>query len=128
MVALAAAVYFVTPFTQLWLSANYRWYRSDRLRVVHDVQSGKLTPGHGGVVALPSGRPRVSTGGNEVLVEEHGGKQYVFFYTYRGILDNYSGFLFVPEGGRPSLFGDFGEVDSTQAKPLEPNWYFVAHW
>ena len=66
-------------------------------------------------------------GGNEVVVESHDGANYVFFFTFRGILDNYSGFLYVPEGGKASRFSDLSEQDSTQIKHLENNWYFTSH-
>jgi hypothetical protein len=42
-------------------------------------------------------------GGNEVAVEEHAIKKYVLFFTFQGILDQYAGFLFVPEGGPPTV-------------------------
>ena len=66
-------------------------------------------------------------GGNEVVVEEHDDKTYVLFFTFRGVLDNYSGFLYVPDGGSPSLFSDLDEQQFTQIVPLEENWYFVSH-
>ena len=53
-------------------------------------------------------------------------KKYVFFYTFRGILDNYSGFLWVPEGGKPELFQDAGE-SGTEVLFYGGNWYFIGH-
>jgi len=120
-------VVLVTPFTDLWLAANYRWYRSDRERVVRQVQEGKLVTS-GGVVALPPSEPYMSAGGNEIVVEEHDGRRYVFFYSYRGILDNYSGFLFVPEGGSPREFSDLAGANSTRVRQLGPRWFFASHW
>lgn len=65
-------------------------------------------------------------GGNEIVVERHREGAYVLFFTYRGVLDNYSGFLFVPQGGDPRGFRDLGETGTT-IEPLEQQWYFVAH-
>jgi hypothetical protein len=66
-------------------------------------------------------------GGNEVVVERHGGETYILFFTYRGILDNYSGFLYVTNGGSPSLFSDLSEEQFTQIVPQEQDWYFISH-
>ena len=51
----------------------------------------------------------------------------MFFFTYRGILDNYSGFLFVHSGGDPRRFADLGEP-TTDIIQQEDHWYFAAHW
>lgn len=69
----------------------------------------------------------VSKGGNEIIVEEHNGLKYIFFFTFRGILDNYSGFIHIPEGGDPSQFLDFDEKESTQIVHMEGNWYYASH-
>lgn len=61
------------------------------------------------------------------MVEEHDGLQYVFFFTFRGILDNYSGFLFVPEGGDPTRFRDLNEPESTQLARYASHWYFAGN-
>jgi hypothetical protein len=126
--SLVGILVLVTPFTDLWLAVNYRWYRSDRERIVRLVQDGRLLAGQGGIVALPRGEPYVSVGGNEIVVEEHEGKRYVFFYSFRGVLDNYSGFLFVPDGGTPTQFSDLWEADSTQLRRLDGQWFFASHW
>lgn len=126
----AAGLAAFVPFTNLWLAANYRWYRSARGEVVRQVQRGDLRPDVGsdsGVIALPPGSPYVSMGGNEIVIEVHDGQRYVFFFTYRGMLDNYSGFLFVPSGGDPRRFADLGEP-TTDIIQQEEHWYFLAHW
>jgi len=79
------------------------------------------------LIRLDESYPLVSMGGNEIVVEEHDGGKYVLFFTFRGILDNYSGFLYVPSGGVPSLFSDLNEQQFTEIEPLEENWYFVSH-
>jgi hypothetical protein len=125
--AVLLAVYF--PFTDVWLAANYHWYRPARAEVVRQVQRGELRPNvahNPSLIALPPGTPLVSMGGNEIIVEVHDGQPYVFFFTYRGILDNYSGFLFVPAGGDPRRFSDLGEP-TTQLVEREEHWYFAAH-
>jgi hypothetical protein len=122
------ALVLLTPFTDLSLNLNYCWYRGARIRIVQDVQTGRLAPAKRGVLALGSREPYVSMGGNDLLVEEHEGRRYVLFFTYRGVLDHYSGFLFVPNGGDPTQFADLAEARSTQIRQLDPGWYFVTHW
>jgi hypothetical protein len=126
-VALAAGLF--VPWTRLWLAANERVHRTDRERVVRQVQEGSLRPNvsyNQSLIALGNGAPDVSKGGNEIVVEEHDGHWYVFFYTYRGILDHYSGFLFVPTGGDPRLFAD-ASGRSTVMNTRDANWFFLTH-
>ncbi|MBL4954371.1 hypothetical protein JK635_19615 [Neobacillus sp. YIM B02564] len=47
----------------------------------------------------------------------------VLFFTYRGILDNFSGFVYVPNDQRPyknDFDGDFKEIEK-----LDKSWYWV---
>lgn len=121
-------VAFYVPFTQLWLQANFNLNRAAREHVVEKVRSGTFVPNvahNDNLSALPKGSG-VSMGGDEILVEGPSSNPYVFFFTFRGILDNYSGFLWVPDGGRPERFGDAGEP-GTEIEPLDGNWYFIGY-
>ncbi|HEX7981440.1 MAG TPA: hypothetical protein VF461_22710 [Gemmatimonadaceae bacterium] len=123
------AIVLFVPWTTVWLAANELVHRSDRERIVQQVQQGALRPNVGynsALIALSSDSPDVSKGGNEIIVEEHDGRRYVFFYTYRGILDHYSGFLYVPAGADPRAFREAADR-STVMEPRSPNWYFLAH-
>jgi hypothetical protein len=127
VVGVALALF--VPWTTLWLAANERVHRSDRERIVRQVQEGSIRPNvsyNRGLIALGPEAPDVSKGGNEIVVEEHNGQRYVFFYTFRGILDAYSGFLFVPNGADPRLFADAADR-STVVEQRSPNWFFIAH-
>jgi hypothetical protein len=126
LVAVLVAVFF--PFTDIWLTANFHLKKASRERVVAEVASGKLVPNvshNRKLIALPRGT-RVSKGGDEIVVEGSAKEAYVFFFTYRGILDHYSGFLWVPDGGNPQNFRDAGE-EKTQIRSFGGNWYFVGH-
>ena len=127
VVGIAAAL--LIPWTTIWLAANERVHRADRARIVRQVQEGSLRANvdyNGSLIALGSGSPNVSKGGNEIVVEEHSGHRYVFFYTYRGVLDSYSGFLFVPTGADPRLFSDAADA-STLIEQRDAQWFFLAH-
>jgi hypothetical protein len=121
------------PYTQVWLQGNFYWYKSAREAIVQEVQSGSLDGAlrYGRVIgsarlSLGADDPYVSMGGNELIVEHHDGMRYIFFYTFRGILDNASGYLYVPEGGDPGQFGDVRRLyrGNTPFK-IEEHWYFL---
>ena len=127
--AVGAAIAVFVPFSDLWLKANYSLLRSSRLRIVRQVQEGSLQPDkerYSTLIALGPDAPYVSMGGNEIVVERLDGEgPYILFFTERGILGSFSGFLFVPTGGDPRLFSLLDETGSTQIERLEEHWYFV---
>lgn len=131
MILACGVAALTVPFTDIWLEWYFDSYQADREKVVEMIKSGKLAPNvlhNPRLIALPPDSPGVSMGGNEVLVEGHDGGKYVFFFTYRGILDNYSGFLYVPDGGDPRRFADLGEEKTTQLVPVRGRWVYAAHW
>ncbi len=118
------------PFTTLWIKRYFQLYKNEREAVIRDINSNKFKTHHLQSfthINLDHKYPYLSMGGNQIAIQEHGGLKYIFFYTYRGILDNYSGFLYVPKGGDPSYYSDLNESHSTQIIPLAPHWYFVSH-
>ncbi len=130
VIALSVLIVFFTPFTRMWLELDYWLYEEERKEIVEKVFARTLQPNvdhNARLIRLGGSYPLVSMGGNEIVVEEHDGGKYVLFFTFRGILDNYSGFLYVPSGRVPSLFSDLNEQQFTEIEPLEENWYFVSH-
>lgn len=120
------------PFTNLWLQYDFTFKRNNRERIVQEVLAGKLAPlrefaGGTKVIALPQGAPQVSMGGNQILAEVHDGKTYVLFFTYRGILSSYAGFLYVPTAGDPAAFSDLNERSRTQIEKYSDHWFFASH-
>lgn len=117
------------PFTRIWLALNFRWHAAARERIVAEIASGKLKPNvdyNGALIALGPGEPHVSAGGNDVVVEmREAGRPWVLFFTFRGVLNHYSGFLHVPDGGDPAAFGDLARRKH-QVVRYAPGWYFVA--
>jgi hypothetical protein len=128
--AIAFLIVFFVPFTNLWLKADFAFYKSEREEVVKKVYSGELKPNvlhNSSLISLGNNYPLISMGGNEIVVEEHEEIKYVFFYTFRGILDNYSGFIYVPDGGNPTSYSDLNKFESTQIVRLEGNWFYASH-
>jgi hypothetical protein len=118
------------PFTKLWVNADFHLYESQRQEIVEKVYSGELVPNveyNSSLIALGSEYSKVSMGGNEIQIQDINGLKYVFFFTFRGILDNYSGFLYVPDGGDPINFADLNEKDVTQIIKYADNWYYTSH-
>ncbi|TLX48064.1 hypothetical protein C1E24_04480 [Pseudoalteromonas phenolica] len=127
---LAFVIIEFVPFTKLWVNVDFHLYKSQRQEVVERVYSGELVPNveyNSSMIALGSEYSKVSMGGNEIQIQDINGLKYVFFFTFRGILDNYSGFLYVPDGGDPINFADLNEEDVTQIIKYADNWYYTSH-
>ena len=119
------------PFTRLWLDYDFWRYRADREAVVTAIHSGQIVC-NTRLYHLPETYPNLSSGGNDIVIRpygEDGDAFYVFFYTFRGILDNYSGFLYIPPKPGASIKDYEGPAwDAFFAvRPMAPNWYYVAH-
>ncbi|MCZ7662555.1 MAG: hypothetical protein M5U22_06295 [Thermoleophilia bacterium] len=124
------ATFFVlvfVPVTAIQAKIDFRAHRVEREALVARVLSGELAVDDG-LVALGPQEPRLSRGGNEVAVEKVGSGSYVLFFAVRGVLDNYSGYLWVPSGGDPRSFWDLSESESCEIKRYDDHWYWVAHW
>jgi hypothetical protein len=122
-----ATVLFV-PFTNIWLWVDFHMKVTEREAVVQKIYSGHLQPNvphNKRLIALGKGS-KLSMGGNEVMVDVQDGKTYVLFFTYRGIMDSYSGFLFVPKGGSPSTFSEMNDRGAQLTK-FSDTWYYASH-
>ncbi len=126
---ITAAVIWFAPFTNMWLQYDFYFNKAARMMVVNNVQNKKLLPNvkhNSTLIQLPYYYPTVSRGGNEVVIWPTNQSYYVFFFTFRGILDNYSGFVYVPSGSKPELFGAWRGDNFFQVKQMAPNWFYVA--
>lgn len=119
----AALVLLVTPFTRVALAVDFRVKRHAREAAIPAI----LGRQDKGLASLNEMGWRLSAGGNEAVVDDCGPVRCVLFYTYRGILDNYSGFLFVPPGGEPARFEDLSDAGTTEILPWAGSWFFVSH-
>ncbi len=128
VIVLLIAIY--VPFTALWLKADHILNKAQREVVVTKVLNGQLKPNveyNSALIHLSGEYSGLSRGGDDIIIENHDGLTYVFFFTFRGILDNYSGYLYVPEGGSPEKYSDLNETDVTEIQHIEHNWYLVSH-
>ena len=124
--ATAAAVWFV-PFNQLYFAADFHLLRSSRTEAAQQALAGKfpiINPGgRGDFIRLPPADHLLSDDG-EILVDHRNGKDFVLFFTFRGILDRFSGFVYSPTDTPPAQDEFLG--DGIEIERLAPNWYWYA--
>lgn len=115
------------PFQTIILELNFKNHLKERTEVITNIQNGTLQPNvtyNTSVIHLPKEYDHISSGGGDIIIEEANGEISVFYFTYRGILDGFSGFIYSPHNQEPhvnSFGGDFKEIVK-----MTENWYFVA--
>lgn len=125
LIACVLAAHFL-DFTALWLDYDFKRHRADRERVVRKIGGGELRleeRGRTRWIALPKEFASLSLGGGRVEIEERGGMM-VLFYTFRGVLDNFSGFVHSAVDAPPKD-GDFNGRYVIVRK-IQNHWYYVA--
>lgn len=117
---------FYFPFTQTMLDLDFKMHKSEREEVVNKVVSGKFkynVPDNPSLIHLPKQYTHLSKGGGDVIALKTGDSFTIIFFTYRGISDNFSGFVYSPNDKKP-LKKDF-DADFKEIKKLDKHWYFV---
>ncbi|KGR74376.1 hypothetical protein CD33_14815 [Ureibacillus sinduriensis BLB-1 = JCM 15800] len=120
---------FLVPFNELSLKFDFLMKKEDRVEVISMISSGNLQPNvshNKSLIKLPYKYNQLSSGGGEIVVERQGDAYSVLFFTLRGILDGFSGFIYSPDGlkpGKNDFGGDLKEIDK-----LNENWYFVVSY
>ncbi|MBU3128653.1 hypothetical protein [Clostridium tagluense] len=113
------------PFTDIMLARDFNSNLKDREKVVSIIKTGKLVPNishNESLIALPKEYAHLSKGGGELVVKMEGDTLKVFFYTFRGVLDNFSGFAYISDD--TALYqGDFNG-DFHQIKKKKEHWYW----
>ncbi|NHM32421.1 hypothetical protein [Neobacillus terrae] len=125
-VTLLVIIFF--PFTKMTLDMDFKMNKHEREKVVEMVQNNKLKQEdpESTLIQLPRQYKHLSKGEGEIVVEKAKNANYILFFTYRGILDNFSGFVYSSTGQKPSrnaFNGDFKEVEK-----LDKHWYFVGSY
>ena len=81
------------------LDLDFKMHKTDREEVVSMVKGGKLkynVPDSPSLIQLPKPYDHLSKGGGEVIAVKTGDSFTILFFTYRGMLDNFSGFVYTP--------------------------------
>jgi hypothetical protein len=111
------------PFTTIWLDLEFRLNYQAYDEIVKMVEDGRIQPNDIGLARLPSGYRHISRGG-DIQVERNDGVTSVFFYTFRGVLDNFSGYMYRSNDTPPPqhfMAGDWVQIERKQ-----PHWFFCA--
>lgn len=117
------------PFTQIMLNIDFKINKSEREKIIQMVEKGTVKPNvshNSALIHLQKKYQHLSKGGGEIVVEQKGKDYSVLFFTFRGILDNFSGFVYAPNDQKP-LIDDFGG-DFKEIKKIDENWYWVASY
>lgn len=120
-------VVIFTPFTDIMLNLDFKLNLKDREKVVSMVQSGELKPNvsyNESLIELLDKYKHLSQGGGEIIVHKDGERFKIFFYTFRGVIDNFSGFAYISDESR-LLKTDF-EGDFEQIKKEKEHWFWGA--
>lgn len=128
--ALTLLILAYAPLQQIALQRNFDWHRTERERIVARVEAGDLKPNvatNENLIALGDNEPKVSAGGNDIVVDQTEQGTYVLFLTSRGLKHYFTGFLHTPPGGDPKNFFEFDDKPPTQLKRYDKDWYFVAN-
>ncbi len=122
----ALLMYALFPFTTVILYVDFHRNLADREQVIQQLETKPIliqpdTSGVQAVIPLPLEYKHVSRGGGDVLLDSRSGK--VLFFTFRGVVDNFSGFVYSPSGQEPQA-DDFGGT-LREIERMKENWYWV---
>ena len=124
MILVFGIVVFV-PFTRMTIELDYYAHNSEREEVIKLIEEGKITKSKDQFVTLlPKKYRNLSKGGGEIVITGSDVHKEVLFYTFRGVIDNFSGFIYTSNGSYPdeTLYGSrFVEV-----KKYKEHWFWVS--
>lgn len=116
-------IVILVPFTKIVVTFDFIVNLKAREKVVEMVQSGQIEPYvsyNDDLMLLPKQYEHLSKGGR-IIVDD--GTSKIFFFTFTGVLDNFSGFIYSEHGPPQSndFNGDFVEIEK-----LRDHWYWAA--
>ncbi|MGG0449818.1 hypothetical protein ABEY82_05510 [Priestia megaterium] len=123
------SLWFLFPFNQVNLDLNFKIHQDKREEVATKIENGVIKPNVSdspSLIQLPKKYTQLSKGGGDIVVETKGKANSILFFTYRGMLDNFSGFVYNPNDNKPSK-SDFNG-DFKQIKKVHKNWYYVSSY
>lgn len=122
-------LWFFFPFDQVNLDLNFKIHQNKREEITAKVENGVIKPNvsdNPSLIQLPKEYIQLSKGGGDIAVETKGKERSILFFTYRGMLDNFSGFVYDPNDNKP-LKTDF-DGDFKQIEKVHKNWYYVSSY
>ena len=102
---------------------TFRRYENDFNAAVMLARSGQLetTVENQHIKILPLRYRYLSDGGGEVIVEKPTGNMRMFFFTFRGMMSGYHGYLYTADG-QPTMY-ELGNVE--REVKIDSNWYWM---
>jgi len=91
------------PFSKIAIKINWISNYDARIKIVQMIESGELNTAMSehGYVNLPNKYNYASEGG-KIIFSRNESRLFVFFFTFQGILNNYSGFAYVSDNNKSS--------------------------
>lgn len=120
-------VVIFVPFTRLTTTFDFWFHIRARENIIEMIQHKELVPNvsyNEELIVLPKKYSALSKGGGEVLVQTSTSTLHVFFFTFRGVVDNFSGFIYRSDDAYPSE-GDFG-CEYMNVLKMKNYWYWVS--
>ncbi|WP_019639269.1 hypothetical protein [Paenibacillus fonticola] len=116
----------VVPINSIVLNFDFRSSQHKREKVVDMVMAGGLLPNvfhNPTLIRLPDDYKELSKGGGEIVVLGDGTDTQILFFTYRGVTDQFAGFVYSADGQEPdeNRFGKWVEV-----KRLDEKWFWIS--
>lgn len=122
------------PWTPLWLERNFISKFSGRMQVVELVESGVISGGRRlldegekeyELIELPENQRHLSVGG-QIMVERSDSATAVFFFTFQGLMNNFSGYVYRSNDRPPSRSAFGGYYHELERK--QERWFWAASW
>jgi hypothetical protein len=121
---LTVLIFLFVPFTKIWLDYLFDKNYPSFLEVIELVENGEIPKEPGEHLTPLPKKYAILSDGQEIYIEQEGKTLSVFFFTFRGVLDNFSGFVYRSDDSQPPqtfMYGDWGEMTR-----IQPYWFFVA--
>lgn len=121
-ITIAMALFF--PFTKVTLEMDFWTNLKARNTVVALIENGTMQPEaeNPNLIKLPWYCKHLSKGGGEVKIVNYGEQEFYLFYTFRGFVDNYSGFIYLPD----EQVVDAAKGYFIQVLKMHDGWYYCA--
>jgi hypothetical protein len=126
---LTAGLIYIVPFNLIYMDGNFYLLRHWRAAVARSIVSGpeghkENSGGRGDFISLPPHQSILSSGGGDIVIDHRDGRVFVLFFTYRGILDSFSGYVYSPDDTPPAKDQFLG--DGVEIWRVSPHWFWYA--
>jgi len=123
--AVGILVFLMIPFNALSTQSDFAFYRNKREKIVTLILNDQLIADNNEFVVLPDKYKGTSSGGSVHVVKTEQTTK-IFFYTFVGILDSFSGFAYMSDD-HPLEFDD-PEGDFKEIIQLDSHWFWFTSY